>query len=511
MRSIARSSALLVLSLSSFAVGAFAQSNPVESRIANGLPTQQFPSTGYFLSQQGFGTSYCSGVLIGCQTFLTAAHCVCTDSNDNTLPGSECLSRPDLLTPAGKTVFLQNGGNYAVSSVSVDPDFVFGVKADFAILHLSTPVTGVAPSPIDTTGRVPAGSSGTIVGFGLTGGNAFDVGIKRTGKVVTVACPASLVPNSTHLCWTYAKPIGTPGLNSDTCAGDSGGPLFNDLGQGQVLTGITSGGDTNCVPTDHSFDADVYVHRAWIMSNAGSDLGTATCGNLPAAGTAGTTILTANGTLNVSNPRKHLAITVPEGTDRLRVTLNNTGDSDFDLYVRQGGTATATQFTCKSEDPVLPDTCEIISPIAGAWDALALRADGDGDYQLTATLFPVAKVPPTPCVPSDTVMCLSGGRFQVQATWKTPDGASGVAHTVSLADDSGYLWFFSASNAEAIVKVLNGCSLSNHYWVFAGGLTNVQTMVTVTDSQTGFTRTYTNPQGTAFAPIQDTSAFATCP
>lgn len=30
-------------------------------------------------------------------------------------------------------------------------------------------------------------------------------------------------------------------------------------------------------------------------------------------------------------------------------------------------------------------------------------------------------------------------------------------------------------------------------------------------SVTGAVRTYTNPQGTAFQPIQDTSAFATCP
>jgi hypothetical protein len=32
----------------------------------------------------------------------------------------------------------------------------------------------------------------------------------------------------------------------------------------------------------------------------------------------------------------------------------------------------------------------------------------------------------------------------------------------------------------------------------------------VTDTQTGQVKTYVNPQGTAFAPIQDTSAFA-CP
>lgn len=59
--------------------------------------------------------------------------------------------------------------------------------------------------------------------------------------------------------------------------------------------------------------------------------------------------------------------------------------------------------------------------------------------------------------------------------------------------------------------MLNGCAINNRYWFFAGGLTNVRTVVTVTDTQTGATETYTNPQNTPFRPIQDTDAFATCP
>jgi hypothetical protein len=58
---------------------------------------------------------------------------------------------------------------------------------------------------------------------------------------------------------------------------------------------------------------------------------------------------------------------------------------------------------------------------------------------------------------------------------------------------------------------LNACTLNSRFWVFAGGLTNVRVVMTVTDTQTGTVKTYTNPQGVAFQPIQDTSAFATCP
>ena len=39
---------------------------------------------------------------------------------------------------------------------------------------------------------------------------------------------------------------------------------------------------------------------------------------------------------------------------------------------------------------------------------------------------------------------------------------------------------------------------------------NVEVLVMVTDTQTGRTRTYANPRGTAFVPVQDTKAFG-CP
>jgi len=77
--------------------------------------------------------------------------------------------------------------------------------------------------------------------------------------------------------------------------------------------------------------------------------------------------------------------------------------------------------------------------------------------------------------------------------------------------DTGQFWFFSSQNVEMVVKVLNGCGFNQRYWVFAGGLTNVQTVVTVRDTRTGISKTYTNPQGTAFQPVQDTSAFMGCP
>jgi hypothetical protein len=66
---------------------------------------------------------------------------------------------------------------------------------------------------------------------------------------------------------------------------------------------------------------------------------------------------------------------------------------------------------------------------------------------------------------------------------------------VRLSDDSGYFWFFDPGNAEVMFKVINACSLNHAYWFYAGGLTNVQVTITVTDTRTGATKTYTNLKG----------------
>jgi hypothetical protein len=109
-----------------------------------------------------------------------------------------------------------------------------------------------------------------------------------------------------------------------------------------------------------------------------------------------------------------------------------------------------------------------------------------------------------------TSLFLGNGRFRIDVRWTTSSG-SGDGMPVQLTADTGYFWFFNSSNVEIVIKVLNACAFGNHYWVFAGGLTNVQTVITVTDTERGVVNTYRTTGGPPFPPIQDTSAFATCP
>jgi hypothetical protein len=110
------------------------------------------------------------------------------------------------------------------------------------------------------------------------------------------------------------------------------------------------------------------------------------------------------------------------------------------------------------------------------------------------------------CSSGSTTLCLNDDRFAVEVDWKTADGRSGEGRATSLTSDTGTFWFFRQSNVELVVKVLDGVPVNGHYWVFYGALSNVEYTITVTDTQSGATKTYHNSQGT-LASAGDTAAF----
>lgn len=148
---------------------------------------------------------------------------------------------------------------------------------------------------------------------------------------------------------------------------------------------------------------------------------------------------------------------------------------------------------------------------AGA-DLLGMALGGGDRGARAITRFATAELAASNgCTPDATTLCLNDGRFRVTAEWETDQGQSGNGQAVSLTSDTGYFWFFDDDNVEVIIKVLDACGVNQRYWVFAGGLTNVEVKITVQDTSSGETQTFVNPQGQAFEPLQDTGAFATCP
>jgi|CXWL01.1.fsa_nt_gi hypothetical protein len=125
------------------------------------------------------------------------------------------------------------------------------------------------------------------------------------------------------------------------------------------------------------------------------------------------------------------------------------------------------------------------------------------------------------CTPDATTLCIDSNtvgdrRFKAKATFRSSAGAA-FSNAKAVATNSiginkgGIMAFTDSANPEILIKVLNGCGLNSRYWVFYAATTNQQLELTVTDTKTNAVRTYTNPLGVAALPVQDTSAFATCP
>ncbi len=161
-------------------------------------------------------------------------------------------------------------------------------------------------------------------------------------------------------------------------------------------------------------------------------------------------------------------------------------------------------------------TCPGVSEpclVPGTFDQL------DGAFAAT---YPAIKqwlspsgVPTAPClVSTGTKLCVDDvpgdGRFAVTVSFQQSGGVPAPGNVISLKglgiSAGGLFWFFNPANPEMLIKVLNGCALGGHYWVFYAAGTNVGLSTTVLDTRTGNSRTYTNAIGTAAPPVQDTAA-----
>ena len=109
------------------------------------------------------------------------------------------------------------------------------------------------------------------------------------------------------------------------------------------------------------------------------------------------------------------------------------------------------------------------------------------------------------CEDLTDAICI-GDRFRLSATWRDFDDRTGVGTPRDLTDDTVYFTFFSPSNVELMVKVLDGRGFNGRWWVFFASLSNVEFELTVEDLETGAVRRYQNPIGN-FASVGDTDAF----
>ena len=221
------------------------------------VPAGKFP---YVANVQIMGAFGCTGTLIAPQWVMTAGHC---GSATGSL--SQGLVPTPVAWPAGAyhlvlgSVYADGHGGeqHNVSQVLVDSDYIVtnGTGNDVTLMKLDSP-SKIAPMKIAALGdrsSWKAGALATIAGFGTTSESSSappdqmqfaqvpitsddDCAKAYPSGLSELADDGSFDPK-TMVCAGY------PQGGTDTCEGDSGGPLLASVGDGvQRLVGATSFG-----------------------------------------------------------------------------------------------------------------------------------------------------------------------------------------------------------------------------------------------------------------------------
>jgi hypothetical protein len=112
----------------------------------------------------------------------------------------------------------------------------------------------------------------------------------------------------------------------------------------------------------------------------------------------------------------------------------------------------------------------------------------------------------TDCIPRTTKLVLDDN-VEVSVCYATAEGVVGEGSAGLWASgQAGLLWFRESADAEVLVKVLDGCLINGHRWVFVGAASDLAFNLEVRDFE-GRTWTYRNPQG-KLASARDTTAFS---
>ena len=103
----------------------------------------------------------------------------------------------------------------------------------------------------------------------------------------------------------------------------------------------------------------------------------------------------------------------------------------------------------------------------GFYEVTLWVSDGERASTAKQVFLVEAAAPLGFCVADAETLCLQDSRYAVAVEWRTADGRSGPGSVVHAGtNDSGLFTFFSRENWEILIKVLDGCALNGHVWVY---------------------------------------------
>jgi len=176
---------------------------------------------------------WCSGTLIDDDLFLTAGHCISSQSDCDGTAFVFDYKMLDADTPV--TIFPEDDVYYCVEIVAHSEDESGTWNDDWAIVRVDRPIVGHEPTPMRRTGLIEEGDSLVVMGH-------------PTGLPVKIE-PGGHVTNDPCATLEYFL------ANTDSFGGNSGSGVWNHDGPGMSLEGILVRGYNDFV-TDSNNSCD---------------------------------------------------------------------------------------------------------------------------------------------------------------------------------------------------------------------------------------------------------------
>ena len=207
--------------------GAPSQGGGVASSVVGGTtaPPGKWPDAVAVLGSSGS----CTGTLVAPDVVITAGHCA--------------EIHPSLVIANTVDFTAQGGIRAGVTSTTAYPDWQHSY--DISVVVLDQPITTVTPRKIGTSctfDHFAAAMDVHLVGFGLTAEDGTGDNTHLNEAMAPVIDPTCMGP---YGCTKSIAPGGefvAGGAGTDSCFGDSGGPVYLDTPRGVIAIGAVSRG-----------------------------------------------------------------------------------------------------------------------------------------------------------------------------------------------------------------------------------------------------------------------------